>query len=141
MYKFIEDVAMADVAFEASGKTLPFLFREAALAVTNTMVKDLKSVKQKVMKEVNLESDNLEFLFHNFLQQIVLFKDIEQLLFSKFVVKIQKQKERYSLNAKFYGEKLDPKRHELLVDVKAITWHLFELKKDKMWRARVILDI
>ena len=40
------------------------------------------------------------------------------------------------------GEKIDMKKHEMLVDVKAVTMHMFEVKKEKnIWKARVVLDV
>ena len=39
-YKYLEDVSIADVAFEATGRTLDDMFESAGLAVTNVMVKD-----------------------------------------------------------------------------------------------------
>ncbi len=139
-YKFLKDVAIADIAFEASGKTLSELFESAGLAVTNTMVRDLKKVKPKTSKIIKLKSDTLENLLFNFLQEIIFLKDARQLLLSKFSVKIDEKK--IFLTAKASGERLDAKKHELVVDVKAVTMHKFELKKEKnKWVARVILDV
>lgn len=140
-YKFLEDIAIADVAFEATGKTLEELFESAALAVTNTQVKDLKSVKQKVGKEIKVESDSIEMLLFNFLQELIFYKDAELLLFSKFDIKIIEEK-KYKLKGKAYGEKLNMKKHELLVDVKAVSLHNFKVEKTtKGWKADVILDV
>lgn len=139
-YKFFRDVAIADVAFEASGRTLKELFESAGLAVTNTMVKDLKKVKPKISKKIKLKADSLESLLFSFLQEIVFLKDAKQLLLSKFAVKIDEK--NVTLTAKCSGEKLDMEKHELLVDVKAVTMHRFELKKEKKgWKASVILDV
>jgi len=141
-YRFIEDVAIADVAFEASGRNLNELFEFCALAVSNTMIKNMKSISKKVKKEVNLEADNIEMLLNIFLQQIIFYKDAEQLLFGKFDVTIKGKNGKYILKSRFYGEKINPKKHELLVDVKSVTWHLFSVKKSgKKWMATVVLDI
>lgn len=140
-YKFLEDIAIADVAFEATGKTLEELFESVALAVTNTQVKDLKSVKQKVSKEIKVESDSIEMLLFNFLQELIFLKDAELLLFSKFTIKITEDK-KYKLKVKAYGEKLNMKKHELLVDVKAVSLHNFKVQETKSgWEANVILDV
>jgi SHS2 domain-containing protein len=41
-----------------------------------------------------------------------------------------------------FGEPIDLNKHELLVDVKAVTMHLFEVKKlNGEWFARVIVDV
>ena len=52
------------------------------------------------------------------------------------------RKGEYVLEAEIEGEKINPKKHELKVDVKAVTLHKFELKKTKEgYKSRVILDI
>jgi len=139
-YKFFEDVALADVAFEATGKTLGEMFESAALAVTNTMVKDLESVKHSVKKDISVKSDEIDKLLFNFLQEIIFYKDSEKLLFSKFSVKIGNGSHDLSCVAE--GEELDMKKHELLVDVKAVTFHKFKVEEtEEGWKAEVILDI
>lgn len=145
-YKFLPDIAIADVAFEATGKTLPALFKSAALATTNVMVKDLKAIKHKVKKNIEVEADNIELLLFNFLQEIIYYKDAELLLFSRYEVKISEDKrdkknKTYKLISTAYGEKLNMKKHTLMVDVKAVTLHMFYVRKNKDWKARVILDI
>ena len=44
-YRFLEDVSRADVAFEVDSVHLEKVFEEAGLALSETQVKDLKSVK------------------------------------------------------------------------------------------------
>lgn len=140
-YKFLEDIAIADVAFEATGKTLEELFESAALAVTNTQVKVLDSVAHKVAKNISVESDAVEMLLFNFIQELIFYKDAELLLFSKFDIKISQNK-KYKLKAKAYGERIDMKKHELLVDVKAMSLHNFKVEKIKSgWKSNVILDV
>jgi len=141
-YKFLEDIAIADVAFEATGKTLRELLESAGLAVTNTMVKNLDAVEQKVEKKFTVEGDNAEKLLFNFLQEIIFYKDAELLLFNKFELDIVPKKSKFQLAVKAYGEKLDMKKHELLVDVKAVSLHNFKVEETKNgWVASVILDV
>jgi len=139
-YKFLEDISLADVAFEATGKSLEELFESSALATTNVMIKDLKTIKPKIKKKIKLKASTIENLLHDFLQELVFLKDAKQLVFSKYKIKINEKK--VELTAEVSGEKLNPKKQEHMVDVKAVTWHLYEvIKTDKMWKARVILDI
>ena len=142
-YKFLPEIAIADVAFEASGKTLAALFRSSALATTNVMVKNLKAIKHKTKRKIEVEAENVELLLFNFLQEIIYYKDAELLLFSKYDVKINEDKKskKYALMCTAYGEKLNMKKHTLMVDVKAVTLHMFSVRKNKEWKARVILDI
>ena len=48
----------------------------------------------------------------------------------------------FRLEALMEGEEIAPMRHRLLVDVKAVTMHLFRVERvDNLWRATVVLDI
>lgn len=138
MYRFIEDEATADIAFEATGNTLEEVFESSALATTNVMVRDLTKVSRRehISFSVNAESD--EMLLFNLLQEIIFFKDAKQLLLSKYEIKLGKN----VLECVASGEKINQNKHDLVVDVKAVTLYLFELKKtEKGWKAHVILDI
>ncbi len=140
-YKFKENVAIADVAFEATGKTLEEVFEACALATTDVMV-DLKTVSADVKKEIMLESGKLDNLLLDFLAELVFLKDAEGLLFSKFYIKISEKQEKYNLHCQALGEAINPEKHKLRADVKAVTYHMFELKKTKSgWKAFVVLDI
>ncbi len=136
-YKFLENISLADVAFEAKGKTLEEMFVSAAEATTETMVKDLKTVKPKVKKKIMLKAESVEKLLYAFLEELIFLKDSELLIFSKFKIKVSET----SLSGEIFGEKLDMKKHEMLVDVKAVTMHMFEVRKNGKWKARVVLDV
>lgn len=135
-YKYLENVAIADVCFEAKAKTVEELFEECALATSEVMV-NTKTVKQKIKKTIQLKSDSIDNLLFDFLSEIVFMKDTDSLLFSKFAVKIKK----FSLEATLEGDKIS-KEQELRNDVKAVTLHMFEVKKEEgAWFARMVLDI
>jgi SHS2 domain-containing protein len=144
----------ADVLFTAEAPTLPELFEQCALAVEETMV-NLEKVGLKKKKEIKLKNKNLEMLLFDFLEQLVFYKDAEQLIFRKFEIKIKEGREikeekmikennrkQFILHCSAWGEKIAPERHEPKVDIKAITMHLFELKQIKgKWWAQVLVDI
>jgi SHS2 domain-containing protein len=142
-YRFIENLTVADVAFVARGKTLEELFASAGQAVTATMVKTLRTVRKRETRNFDLTSETLDLLLFNFLQEIIYYKDVDQLLLSRFVLSIQSKNDRkHCLTGQGQGEKIDPARHPLLVDVKAVTLHKFELVKERAgWKATVVLDI
>lgn len=139
-FRYLEDVATADVAFEAVGKTLEELFVECARATFEAMV-DTRLLAMQDKKIIELESEEVDQLLFDWLAELVYLKDSEYMLFREFDVKIDKNK-FYQLKAKVTGERIDTKKHELRNDVKAVTYHLFYVKKeDKRWKARVVLDI
>ncbi len=140
-YRFLEGWTLADVAFEATGKDTEELFTDAGIAVLATMGLEVASVGTTEVRDVNIEAESLEMLLFKFLDEIIFFKDAENLLFSSMKISISNDK-KYSLSGQFEGEKIDPKKHELLVDVKAVTFHRFEVKfEQKQWLARVVLDV
>ncbi len=136
-YKFIDHTA--DVMFEAYGKNLNELFENAALATFEVQC-DLKKVERKIKKKIKLKNEDMEKLLFDFLEELIYLKDAKYLLFSKFKVKIDSKKG--ILEAEVEGEKINPKKHELKTDVKAVTLHYFSLGETKDgYKARVILDI
>lgn len=141
-YRFLEGVTFADVAFEARGKTLPELFASAGQATTVTMVKNPEAISPRVKKTLHLSAATPEQLLHDFLEELVFLKDSEQLVFSKFDLTIVEGKGACKLEGTIGGEKIEPKKHVMLVDVKAVTWHEFSLVKEKSgYRATVVLDV
>ena len=141
-YRFLEDVAIADVAFEARGETLSALFQDAALAVTNTMVQDVGAIEPRAQKNFELEAENPEMLLYRFLQELIFFKDAELLLFNRFDLDIRPMNGAWRLRATVAGEEISPERHELLADVKAVSFHNFVVEKTPQgWRASVIVDV
>ena len=140
-FRFIPEIAIADVAFEAEGKDINELFEQCAMATEESMV-DMKGVKQKISKNIKLEADALDRLLIDWLNEVIFYKDAEGLLFSHFQVVVKKIGTDWKLTATAKGEKRDPKKHELRADVKAATWHMFELKETKDgWKARIVEDI
>ncbi len=139
-YRFLEGIVTADLAFEATGKDLNALFTNAALAVLESQVK-LATVSSKVTKKVVLENDDVGQLLFDFLNEIIFFKDAEQLIFKTVKAAVTKN-EAYKLVAVLKGEKIDMKKHELGNDLKAVTMHKFIVEQKKTgWRCQVVIDI
>jgi len=136
-FKFI-DITTADVAFEAYGKNLDELFANAALAMFEVMV-NTRQVEPKVEKELKVEGNDLQSLMFNWLNSLLIFVDSENLAFSEFDVKVDEKK--FKLEAVCKGEEMNREKHETRTHVKACTMHKMEVKKNKVWKAQVILDI
>ncbi|MCZ7359034.1 MAG: archease [Candidatus Methanoperedens sp.] len=88
-YRFLEDIANGDAAFEAEARTLEELFREAAVATFEVMV-DTMGVEAKITREVELKNEAVDGLLFDWLSELVYLKDAEAVLFSKFNVNIKK---------------------------------------------------
>lgn len=141
-YSFLEHIATADVAFEAHGATREELFVSCAEALLHTMVHDPADVQQVQELAIRLEHVDLDLLLYAFLDELVFFKDARQLLLHVAVINIGEKEDLLVLEALLKGERIDPQQHRLIVDVKAVTMHRFQVvQEDDGWRATVVLDI
>ncbi len=141
-YRYLDHIAIADVAFEAWGATLEETFIAAAEATLNVMVRDLSSIALREKRTLQVEAGALDMLLFDFLQDLIFFKDSQRLLLRIERISIRCQERFFSLSAEAFGEKINPQKHELLADVKAVTLHRFEVEKtENGWKTSVILDI
>lgn len=141
-YRYLDDIATADAAFEAVGETLEALFTASAEAVINVMVANPGAIEPRRQVVIREENEAIDLLLFQMLQELIYYKDAEQLLLRIQSVKIKEQEDLYALEAVGSGEPIDPDRHELQVDVKAVTLHLFQVERNEQgWKATVVLDI
>ena len=141
-YRYIPDIAIADVAFEAWAETLEELFLAAADATMNVMVGDLATIADSETRVLELSDEHVDMLLFQLLQELIFFKDADRLLLRVKIIEIRKLQGLYVLKAEARGEELDPDRHDLVVDVKAVTLHRFRVEAtEEGWEAAVILDI
>lgn len=138
-YEFLDHTA--DAKFRAYGKSLEEAFANAAIAMTNIMF-DTEKVEGKINKSIEAEADDLKSLLVNFLSEFVYLVDAEGFILKKVVsLTINKKGSGYRLAAVAKGERYSDK-HEVLGDVKAVTYAEMEIKeeKGKCW-VQVVVDI
>jgi SHS2 domain-containing protein len=140
-FRFLSKIALADIAFVARGDSLPSLFEAAARALTEVMV-DRRSVVGRVERTMELRSPTVDRLLYDFLTELIVIKDVESFLFKEFKVTIASGRGG-KLTCVAKGEEIDRERHALRNDVKAVTMHMFGVKKVRggRWEATVVLDI
>jgi SHS2 domain-containing protein len=141
-YEYLDDVAIADIAFVATGRDLPETFIAAAEATLNVMIENPGDVEPRERRDLSCENEALDLLLFDFLNELIYYKDAERLMLRVRDVSISGRDGAYRLEALAEGEVLDPARHEQRADVKAVTLHKFTLEQvPEGWRAAVILDI
>jgi SHS2 domain-containing protein len=139
-YIFLDDIATADVAIESRGDTLEELFTASAKATFEVMA-DISGIQPEIKKTLHLENSKIDGLLFDWLAELIYLKDAESMLFGKYDIKITKDT-NYQLDAEILGEEINQSKHDLRCDVKAITFHLFDVyEKDGKWISRFILDI
>jgi len=141
-YRFLEDIVMADVAFEAYGNSVLELFESAGQALTNVMIEEVSKIEEKYARDFKVSADSIDMLLFNFLQEILFYKDAEQILFKSFIIAMNEEEKTMELKVKAKGDKISPGRYELITDAKGISLFNFKVAKDKgVWKARVVVDV
>ncbi len=143
MYHFLDDVAIADAAFEVHAESLPALFREAAEALMSVQVENLGDIRRGRVVKIEVSDEHLDMLLYHFLQELIYYKDAQRLLLMVETVEIEENAEGvWRIAAQAAGEEIDTRRHLLAADVKAVTMHRFEVvQAADGWKATVIVDI
>ncbi|MGB9936785.1 MAG: archease [Methanobacterium sp.] len=137
-FEFFE--VTADVGYKAYGKTLEEAFENAALAMFEVMTDALK-IEPKIERKIEVESEDECALLYDWLSEFLVMLDVDYLVFSKFEVKIEKKEDGFSLKGTAWGEEFNPEIHESRAEVKAVTYHLMDVKQDNGVMVQVILDI
>jgi len=144
-FRYLDDLTVADVAFEARGTTLEELFTASWDATLQVMIENPTSLARSESRSIALEEPSLDLLLHNFLQELIYYKDAEGLLLRIENCRIQWVEggsKSAKLEARAGGQTIDPKVHRLGTDVKAVTFYHFDLARERQgWRATVVLDV
>jgi SHS2 domain-containing protein len=142
-YRFVEDAFTADVGFVASGETLDECFTSAAEATLEVMLANPDTLQLHERSPVRVENEALDLALLNFLEELVYYKDTEAVLLRATRVAVAQQSDGlWMVEALLEGEAIDPSRHELSADVKAVTVHRLDVRRtDSGWQATVVLDI
>ena len=136
MYEHFEHTA--DLGLRARAPDLDTLFAEAAEALFAAVVEDLAAVQPLQRVDVRLSGDDREYLLFDWLKELLYRFDAEHRLFARFAVHV----DDHGLSGTAWGEPLDPARHVLSHEVKAITYHDLRVEPTPDgWLAEVIVDI
>ena len=120
----------SDIGFRAYGRDLAEAFENAALALFEVMV-DTKKVEPREEVKVELKAEDEGALLYDWLDRLIYFHDSKNMVMSKFRVTISRIKSGFKLNAQAWGERFDPKKHPERTAVKAMTYHMMEIKQEK----------
>ena len=117
---------------------LDTLFTDAARAMLSVMAGDLDAVRPTEEIRIELEADNLDALFRDWLGKLLYAFHVRKLVFSGFTVSVREN----ALQGIARGEPMDVDRHKLDVEIKAVTWHGLKVEQTgDGWLAEVIVDI
>ncbi len=145
-WHFLDDRAVADLAFSATGATLEELFQSSVDALVNSMVADLGSIAPRERREIMLTAETVDSLLFGLMQKVIWSKDNDGLLLRVESIRVTAGSGGAlpvaSLTAVLKGDRIDPKRHELAADVKTVTLYRGRIEPvQDGWEAEVALDV
>ena len=136
MYEFFEHTA--DLGLRIQAASLDALFVDAARGLFAAIVDGPETVRPDRRIDIDIAGSDREYLLFDWLRELLFRFDADQLLFSRFDVKVTEN----SVQGSAWGEAIDPTRHVLSHEVKAITYHGLRVEREgEQWIAEVIVDI
>ena len=140
MYEYFEHTA--DIGVRAFGINLAAAFEEEAKGMFNIMV-DIEGVNERQEIEITTEADTKENLLVEWLNALIAEADHKGMAFASFQIQeLRKVGTGYYLKGIAIGETLDPKRHNVKIEVKAATYSQLkvEFRRDKVM-VQCIVDV
>ncbi len=133
----------ADVQVRSWGSSLEEAFSQTAYSLMATITPNLKKITPKVERELTVEAEDKEALLFDFLSEFLYIFDVDELVFNEIHVRsIEKFNDNYKLRATLVGEKFDLDKHEIGIEVKAITYSFLNIdEKHKSTIIDIVFDI
>ncbi len=135
----------ADIGIRATGNSLEELFINASSGITY-LISEIKQADNYSKEKINIEADNLEELFTNYLDEILYLFDANGFItVGVEQIKIDKplSSKRVILNAIINCQKFNKEIHEIKLYLKAVTHHQLKIEqlKNGKWEAVVYFDV
>lgn len=140
-FRFLEEIALADIAFEAEGESVEEVFRGATQAILETMANPatVSGGWERAIKRSDMDPSTLLF---DWLSEVVYWKDAAGVVFREAPLTLTLEGDTWLLRACLIGAPVDQQAQELHADVKGVTKHLYALKQTGgCWKVRVVLDV
>jgi SHS2 domain-containing protein len=135
-YELIDHTA--DVGIVAYGNNLSKAFENAAKGMFD-IITDSSEIESIGQYDIQLEADDLEQLLVDFLSELLFLNSAQNLVFGFFYVQLDEK--NISLSARIFGEKFNISKHKIGDEIKAVTYHMLEVKNKKPYHVKVLFDI
>ncbi len=136
MFEIFEHTA--DLGLRMRAESLDELFADAGRALFSVIVANFDAVRPVQEVTLRVEGSRRDDLLFDWLAELLYTFDTRRVLLSDFHVSVRDD----GLEATARGEPFDPDRHELDMEVKAITYHGLRVEQDgDGWLAEVIVDL
>ncbi len=128
----------ADVGLIIYGNDLRALFQHAGEGFFH-LITNLKKVRPRIERKVELEGESLERLLVDWLSELLYIYEVDHLLFKEFSIETVGEQ---GLKAVVKGEPFQEGIHSIKTEIKAVTYHQIEIKeREGGWKAQVVFDL
>jgi SHS2 domain-containing protein len=128
----------ADIGLRIRAPDLSALFAEAAEALFSAFVANPGGISPAESISVSLPAADPEELLHDWLSELLYLFHTRRMVFCGFEVRFSEN----GLEGIARGERIDRERHEIEIEVKAVTWHGLKIEPTPDgYLAEVIVDI
>ena len=135
-YELIDHTA--DVGVKAYGANLSGAFEHAAKAMFD-IITDNSEIENTGQYDIILEAPDLEQLLVDWLSELLFLNSANNLVFGFFKVELDEKKKQ--LTARVFGEKFTLSKHKIGSEIKAVTYHMLEVRKKSPYHVQVLFDI
>jgi protein archease len=136
MFELFEHTA--DLGLRVRAGTLEELLAEAARGLLAMLVANPDAIRPVQTRTITIAAEDSAYLLFDWLNELLYAFESKKLLIAEFDLKFAGQQ----LTATCRGEPMDPARHQMDHEVKAITYHGLRVEqKADGWEAEVIVDI
>lgn len=128
----------ADIGIRVSGATLSELFSEAGRALFD-QITDRLLLFGANCRQMEVTGIDLTDLLVSFLRELLCFWTIDACLVKEIRI-LYNNDERLTAEVRF--DAFDPDTHEILKDIKAVTYHNLNIEQTAAgWEATIIFDV
>jgi SHS2 domain-containing protein len=135
-YEIIDHTA--DVGIRATGTNLSEAFEIAAKGMFD-IITDSSEIESIGQYDIELTASDSEQLLVDWLSELLFLNTAQNLVFGFF--KVELDKKAHHLSAHVFGEPFSSGKHKIGVEVKAVTYHMLQVKKKKPYEVQVLFDI
>jgi SHS2 domain-containing protein len=128
----------ADIGVRGYGASIAEAFAQAALALS-AVITDPAMIAPHTPVDIKAKAPDQELLLVDWLNALIYEMATHKWLFSRFDVRIKDT----TLEARVWGERVDPGRHKPAVEVKGATYTELRVARldDGSWLAQCVVDV
>ena len=135
-YELIDHTA--DVGIKAFGKNLSEAFQNIAKGMFD-IITDNSEIEFVGQYNLELEAPDLEQLLVDWLSELLYLNSARNQVFGFFIVDLDEKNKK--LTAKIFGDKFNLSKHKIGSEIKAVTYHMLEVRNKRPYHVQVLFDI